>query len=101
SHRFKLSVCEMSRGFILASFVTRTRQDESSLHTKCDIRHILGFEIRKESNVRFGSKADICSAIRDVRFTPESRHVRCNQRCPLWAKSGHGTMVPKEFELQW
>ena len=25
---------------------------------------------------------------RDVRFTPESGHVRCNWRCLLWAKSG-------------
>jgi hypothetical protein len=25
----------------------------------------------------------------DVRFTPKSRHVQCNQGCPLWAKSGH------------
>src|SRR5262245_47194120 len=23
-----------------------------------------------------------------VRFTPKSRHVRCNERCMLWAKSG-------------
>jgi hypothetical protein len=29
-------------------------------------------------NVRFGSKADICTAIGHVRFTPESGHVRCN-----------------------
>ena len=29
--------------------------------------------------------------MRDVRFTPESGHVRCNEGCPLWAKkSGHG-----------
>jgi|SoiMetStandDraft_2_1073263.scaffolds.fasta_scaffold314619_2 hypothetical protein len=26
----------------------------------------------------------------DVRFTPESGHVRCTSPCPLWAKSGHG-----------
>jgi hypothetical protein len=25
----------------------------------------------------------------DVRFTPESGHMRCNQGCPLWANSGH------------
>jgi len=25
----------------------------------------------------------------DVRFAPKSGHVRCNYRCPLWAKSGH------------
>jgi hypothetical protein len=24
-----------------------------------------------------------------VRFTPESRHVRCTRGCPLRAKSGH------------
>src|SRR5262245_62074298 len=40
-------------------------------------------------NVRFGSEADICSAKRHVRFTPESGHVRCNLGCPLWANSGH------------
>ena len=40
-------------------------------------------EIRKIDNasrVRFGSKADMCSAIGDVRFTPESGHVRCTKR---------------------
>src|SRR5262249_48634027 len=58
------------------------------------------------ANVRFGSEADMCGAIRHVRFTPnsnresgfpktvmsaspESGHVRCTSRCPLWAKSGH------------
>src|SRR5262249_38140693 len=44
---------------------------------------------RRGGYVRFGSKADICSAKRYVRFTPKSRHVRCSSRCPLWAKSGH------------
>ena len=28
-------------------------------------------------NVRFGSKADMCSAISHVRFTPNSGHVQC------------------------
>ena len=28
------------------------------------------------ANVRFGSKADMCSAQADVRFTPNSGHVR-------------------------
>ena len=37
-------------------------------------------------NVRFGSKADMCSAKGHVRFAPESGHVRCNSICPLWAK---------------
>jgi hypothetical protein len=26
----------------------------------------------------------------NVRFTPESRHVRCKRPCLLWANSGHG-----------
>src|SRR5262249_42184574 len=37
-------------------------------------------------DVRFGSKADICSAQRHVRFTPGSGHVQCNWRCPLWGQ---------------
>src|SRR5262245_3116394 len=41
------------------------------------------------AHVRFGSKADICSAKGHVRFAPKSGHVRCNYRCPLWANSGH------------
>ena len=44
---------------------------------------------RSPSDVRFGSKADMCSAKRHVRFTPESGHVRCNSGCPLCANSGH------------
>ena len=28
--------------------------------------------------VRFGSKADMCSAQADVCFTPKSGHVQCN-----------------------
>ena len=30
------------------------------------------------AHVRFGSLADILPCGSDVRFTPESRHVRCN-----------------------
>ena len=40
-------------------------------------------------NVRFGSKADMCSAQADVRFAPESGHVRRDSPCPLCASSGH------------
>src|SRR6516162_1103581 len=36
------------------------------------------------ADVRFGSEADMCSAKRYVRLTPESGHVQCNERCPLW-----------------
>ena len=41
------------------------------------------------NHVRFGSKADICSAKRHVRFTPKSGQVRCNTPCLLSANSGH------------
>jgi hypothetical protein len=43
---------------------------------------------RKLCDVRFGSKADICSANRHVRFTPNSEHVQRTGSCPLWANSG-------------
>jgi hypothetical protein len=40
-------------------------------------------------DVRFGSLADIRKPKNHVRFTPESGHVRCENKCPLWANSGH------------
>jgi hypothetical protein len=40
-------------------------------------------------NVAFGSKADICSAKRHVRFTPESGHVQRTNACPLSANNEH------------
>jgi hypothetical protein len=40
-------------------------------------------------NVRFGSKADICSAKAYVRSYSKSGHVQCNSACPLCANSGH------------
>ena len=45
-------------------------------------------------DVRFGSKADMCSAKSHVRFTPKSGHVQCNSACPLSANSGHGVLIP-------
>src|SRR5262245_26665278 len=62
--------------------------------------------MREESDVRFGSKADICSAPTHVRFTPNSDRksglpqelmsalppkadMQCTRPCLLWAKSGH------------
>ena len=60
----------------------------------------------RADDVRFGSQADISTAQRHVRFspnsdresefaqkghvrfTPKSRHVQCTRPCPLWAKSG-------------
>src|SRR5262249_42102035 len=40
---------------------------------------------RRSANVRFGSLADICTAIGHVRFTPESGHLQCTSACLLWA----------------
>ena len=40
-------------------------------------------------DVRFGSEADMCSVLGDVRFTPKSGHMQCNSVCPLCANSGH------------
>src|SRR5215470_13129755 len=59
-------------------------------------RHRSGSKLHRESptHVRFGSEADICAAKRDVRFIPESRHVRCNSSCLLWAQSRHLQCVP-------
>src|SRR5262245_8433330 len=43
---------------------------------------------RSGSNVRFGSKADMCSAQAHVRFTPES-DIKCDMvECALWADGG-------------
>ena len=42
---------------------------------------------------RVGSKADMTLSIRDVRFTPESGHLRATLGCPLCAKSGHRSMA--------
>src|SRR5262245_36268550 len=49
-------------------------------------------------DVRFGSKADICSAPTRVRFTPESGQLQCTSACPLWARSGHQTRRPVSQE---
>ena len=45
------------------------------------------------STVRFGSLADICTAKRHVRFSPNSGHVRCTSRCLLCANSGHRDLI--------
>src|SRR5262245_44174322 len=45
-------------------------------------------------HVRFGSKADMCSAKRHVRFTPNSDIDCVFSGCLLWANSGHSTFTP-------
>src|SRR5262249_34570906 len=65
--------------------------------------------VKGRPDVRFGSKADMCSAKGHVRFAPnsdresglpqtvmsasppKSGHLRCNSSCLLWAKSRHST----------
>jgi hypothetical protein len=54
----------------------------------------------RSADVRFGSLADICSASTHVRFTPESRHVRCDSQCPLWAKSGHAPSLASQGPVE-
>jgi NAD binding domain of 6-phosphogluconate dehydrogenase len=44
-------------------------------------------------DVRFGSLADIRARIRDVRFTPRSRHAHRWNQCLLSANSGHKAML--------
>jgi hypothetical protein len=39
------------------------------------------------NKIRMGGLLLAFSAKGHVRFTPKSGHVRCNYRCPLWAKS--------------
>ena len=48
-------------------------------------------------DVRFGSLADICSAKRHVRFTPESGHSVARSECLLSANSGHRVVVSLEL----
>src|SRR5262245_204326 len=57
------------------------------------------------NDAAFGSKADIQRPRKHVRFTPESGHVQCNSRCPLWAKSGHwrlfDQLVGERKQIRW
>jgi hypothetical protein len=46
-------------------------------------------------DVRFGSKADICSAKAYVRSYSKSGHVQRNSACLLCAKSGRDTISPE------
>ena len=61
---------------------------------KCQMTYVRShFLMREDSktffDVRFGSKADMCSAKRDVRFTPKSGHGR-HKANVSWAISEGG-----------
>ena len=43
---------------------------------RCQVGKTEGPDLEPRPDVRFGSKADMCSAQAHVRFTPESGHVR-------------------------
>jgi hypothetical protein len=67
--------------FVTRSFVTRARLDAGCAHLYESLNVVASKKIcprNRTLHVRFGSKADICSAEKHVRFTPESGHVRCN-----------------------
>ena len=44
------------------------------------------------ADVRFGSKADMCSHSGNVRFTPKSGHWNSVAECPLCAISRHSAL---------
>ena len=67
-------------------FIAPPEAQEGIVSTQSSIPKGAGHET---ANVRFGSKADICSAKRHVRFAPNSGRVQCTSGCPLCAKSGH------------
>jgi ClpX C4-type zinc finger len=77
--------------FVTRSFVTRARLDAGCAHLYESLNVGASKKIcprNRTFHVRFGSKADICSAKRHVCFTPESGHVQCNR--PLWARPSNG-----------
>jgi hypothetical protein len=82
--RAEWACCLNRSNCICCQFVTRVTY--CGQFCRCSDRGYLGK--RSSFNVRFGSKADICSAIGHVRFTPKSGHWFHVSGCPLCAKSG-------------
>jgi hypothetical protein len=63
-----------------------------NIHSNAPSKKLFGYPRRSSilTNVRFGSKADICGATSHVRFTPDSDRERgFSANGPLWAYSGH------------
>ena len=51
-----------------------------------------------QTNVRYGSLADIGERIMHVRFTPESGHAQRHHRRLLSARSGHAALDAKTLK---
>ena len=68
----------------------------SPLPTRFRAEFMVGSEVCLLSNdVRFGSKADMCSAKGHVRFTPESGHSSA------WCEPGHAGLICRGLEFWW
>ena len=66
----------------------------SPLPTRFRAEFMVGSEVCLLSNdVRFGSKADMCSAKGHVRFTPESGHSSA------WCEPGHAGLICRGLEF--
>ena len=55
--------------------------------------------VKGDTDVRFGSLADMTALFGDVRFTPENGHAEDGLGCPLSAKSRHLTTKEMLNEL--
>jgi hypothetical protein len=53
-----------------------------------------GLEEWESADVRFGSKADMCDAKGNVRFTPESGHLQRNSPATFDQQHREGTLEP-------
>src|SRR5690242_13296887 len=53
--------------------------------------------LRHCENVRFGSKADISAAFADVRFTPESGHMRATRYVSISDNRGEWNLLKEQF----
>jgi hypothetical protein len=61
------------------------------------VRLGIGIELAHGPDVCFGSLADMCDAKPNVRFTPESGHVRCTSQCPVCAKADIVNRIKFDF----
>jgi hypothetical protein len=67
------------------SRLTSHRVDE--LHIALNVKRALYF--LSAQPLRYRLISGLCVSLCDIGITPESRHVRCKEGCPLSANSGH------------